>query len=417
MPGGPETLFTLAVDPALRIEDRLTVKCRAATDDFTYWSGGPQPFYTDLTAIDQPLKGTLSLRMVSYLTKAVVREQRKRVSLKPHGAATQTWTLDSLEPGLYSAEVWIEQGSTRGRCCAPRLVYHAAALLPPAPPDDFDAFWARTLAEQAKVPVDLRLTRVKDVGKSTLYKFSFAGLLGCRAYGWLTVPQDATRTYPALLQLPSSGLHTLPPLLFPRDDRVGMNLQISNVDIDLPNDQYDWRTWPSPYLVNGILDPDYYQMRFAYAATVRAAEILAARPEVQADNILVAGHSEGGGLSLVAAALYPKCKAVVANLPGLCRLDWNLDYLNPPYFPIACNRDSRPMIARTLGYYDATQFARRITCPVWITVGLNDDVCPTPGVFCAYNALPTPRKTLWVQPTGGHVVGYIYEQATKGVWP
>ncbi|HEY3417726.1 MAG TPA: acetylxylan esterase, partial [Armatimonadota bacterium] len=235
-------------------------------------------------------------------------------------------------------------------------------------------------------------------------------------YGYLTVPRDATRKYPALLQLPSSGLHILLPLTFPKDDRVGMVIQISNVDIDLPGDQYDWRTWPSPYLVTGILDRDYYTLRFAYAATVRAAEILAARPEVQADNMLVAGHSEGGGLSLIAAALYPKFKAVVASLPGLCRLDWNFDYLNPPYFPIAASNETRPLISRTLSYYDATQFTRRITCPVWITVGLFDDVCPSIGVFCAYNALPG-KKTLWVQPTGGHVVGYIYEQATKGVWP
>ncbi|MHB9132759.1 MAG: acetylxylan esterase [Armatimonadota bacterium] len=400
------------------IEDQVKVKAKAASDDFTYWSGGPQPFYTEITNMAPgTVNGHLRLRLKSYLTKAVVRESRQRFKLIKGGAATLTWTLEQLDPGLYIAEVWAERGQERGLCCISRLVYHASAMLPLAPPADFDAFWQRTLDEQAKIPLDLQMVKVKDIGKSELYKFSFAGLLGYRCYGYLTVPQDKTKRYPALLQPPSSGLHRLVPVAFPKDDRVGMVIQISNVDVDLPDDQYDWRTWPSPYLVTGILDKEHYSLRFAYAATVRAAELLAARPEVQADNMLVAGHSEGGALSLIAAALYPKFKAVVASLPGLCRLDWNFDYLNPPYFPIAASVETRPLISRTLAYYDATQFTRRITCPVWITVGLFDDVCPSPGVFCAYNAIPGAKKTLWVQPTGGHVTGYVYEVATKGVWP
>jgi hypothetical protein len=77
--------------------------------------------------------------------------------------------------------------------------------------------------------------------------------LGHRAYGYLTVPQDKSKKYPAVLILPSSGVHSLQPPSFGNDDRVGMAINIAWVDVDLPPDQYDWRTWPAPYLVTGIL--------------------------------------------------------------------------------------------------------------------------------------------------------------------
>jgi len=418
-PGGPEAAFALEVAPALRVEDRLKVAASAPSDDFVYWSGGAQPFYTELTNMtpDEEFRCTAVLRLKSYLTKAVVREMRQSLRLDAGTSATLTWMLKELDPSMYIAELWVERGGERGLCGSLRLVFNAAALLPPDPPADFDEFWRRTLDEQAKIPLDLKMIKAKSQGKSDVYKFSFAGLLGYRCYGYLTVPQDKSKKYPAVLILPSSGLHRIAPPSFPAGDRVGMAISITNTDVDLPDDEYDWRTWPAPYLVTGILDRDYYSLRFSYAAMVRAAEVLAARPEVQPDNILVTGGSQGGGLTIVAAGLYPKFKAAVANCPGLCRLDWNLEYLQPPYFPIAVSEETRPAISHTLSYYDAVHFARRIKCPIWLSLGLYDDVTPSIGVFCAYNAIPSAQKELLVQPLTGHGGGYNYADAASPVWP
>jgi cephalosporin-C deacetylase len=228
------------------------------------------------------------------------------------------------------------------------------------------------------------------------------------------VPTDKTKKYAAMLVLPSSGLHAIP-VPYTNDNTVGMAINISNVDVDLPADQYDWRTWPAPYLVTGILDKNYYSLRFSYAALVRAAEMLAARPEVDADNILVTGGSQGGGLTLVAAGLYPKFKAAVANVPALCRLDWNFEIVHPEYFPIGYTEGTKPWISRTLNYYDAVHFAPKITCPIWITLGLFDDVTPSMNVFCAYNAIPG-KKQIKVQPLIGHGGSWDLE-ALRGVWP
>ena len=413
--GLPATTWALEIVPKPLLEDALKVESKAATEDCTYWSGGPQPFTTAVTNLsDGPFHGAVRLQLRNYLTKET-RELRQAIDLGRGDAKTLSWTIDGLEPALYLAEMWVVRGPDRRLVATTRLVYHAGAIAPPPLPADFDAFWKATLEEQARVPLDLNVTKVKDQGKSEVFKFSFAGLLGYRIYGYLTVPQDKSRKYPAELILPSSGLHSIQIPTYPNDDCVGMAINISNMDVDLPPDQYDWRTWPAPYLVTGILDKEYYSLRFCYAGMVRATEVLAARPEVNADDILVTGSSQGGGLTLVAAGLYPHYRAAVANVPGLCRLDWNFEILNPPYFPIAASVETRPMVSVTLKYFDAVQFARRINCPIWVSLGLMDDVTPAMGVFCAYNAIPG-KKQILVQPLVGHGGGWG-PQTTQGVWP
>lgn len=414
---GPEMVCSLDIAMQPLMEDSIGVTARGPTADFTYASDDAQPFSTEITnMISGPFRADVILKLKPYLPAQPTREMKQKLSLKKGETRTLTWTLEKLDPSLYVAEVWVEQKKERRLCASPRFVFNTTALLPPSAPADFDAFWQKTLEEQARIPLDLQITKVKDQGKSDVFKFSFAGLLGHRCYGYLTVPQDRSKKYPAVLILPSSGVHSLQPPSFGNDDRVGMAINIAWVDVDLPQEQYDWRTWPAPYLVTGILDKDYYSLRFSYAACARAAEILAARPEVDADNILVTGGSQGGGLTLVAAGLYPKFKAAVANVPALCRLDWMLD-LRPPYFPIAYTADGKPMIAATLRYYDAANFARRIRCPIWISLGLLDDVTPPMGVFGAYNVIPASQKTLLVQPFTGHAGGWDLGTATKGVWP
>ncbi|MHB9024920.1 MAG: acetylxylan esterase [Armatimonadota bacterium] len=416
--GLPEKEFLLELAPAPRLEDLLKVAGKAASDDFTYWAGGAQPFTTEVTNMNPEgaFRGSLVLSLRSYLTKAVVKELRQPLTLAKGATKTLAWTLEGLEPMLYLVEIRVERGKAQGTCGTLRLVYHAAGLLPPAPPKDFDAFWQQTLEAQATIPIDLQIAKVKEVGKSDVYKFNFAGLLGYRCYGWLTVPQDKSKRYPGVLILPSSGLHAIQIPTAPKDDRVAMAINISGLDVDLPPDQYDWRTWPAPYLVTGILQKEYYSMRFCYAALVRAAELLASRPEVQPDNIICYGSSQGGGLTLVAAGLYPRFKAAVANCPALCRLDWNFNILHPEYFPIGATEGTRPMINRTLPYFDASHFARRITCPVWVSVGLMDDVTPAVNVFCAYNVIPAEHKHFLAQPLVGHAGGFDMN-TPKGVWP
>ena len=57
-----------------------------------------------------------------------------------------------------------DQDGAQGFCGSPRFVFNASKILPPELPADFDAFWARSLREQAAIPLG---ARVLDVGCGT----------------------------------------------------------------------------------------------------------------------------------------------------------------------------------------------------------------------------------------------------------
>ncbi|MBC7234613.1 MAG: acetylxylan esterase, partial [Chloroflexi bacterium] len=47
---------------------------------------------------------------------------------------------------------------------------------------------------------------------------------------------------------------------------------------------------------------------------------------------------------------------------------------------------------RTLSYVDNLNLADRISCPVLMSVGLVDDICPPSSVFAVYNKIKAPKE-------------------------
>ena len=60
-------------------------------------------------------------------------------------------------------------------------------------------------------------------------------------------------------------------------------------------------------------------------------------------------------------------------------------------------------INRLLSYFDTMNMAEWITCPVLMSVGLQDDVCPPRTSFAPYNAVKS-KKEYRVYPFAGHGV-------------
>ena len=47
-----------------------------------------------------------------------------------------------------------------------------------------------------------------------------------------------------------------------------------------------------------------------------------------------------------------------------------------------------------MAYFDPVHFARRITCPVMVTVGFVDNTCFPSGIYAAYNQLAGEKTVL-----------------------
>ena len=74
----------------------------------------------------------------------------------------------------------------------------------------------------------------------------------------------------------------------------------------------------APVNADGILDPSTHYYRRLMSDAARAVEAARALPDVDAERIVVAGGSQGGGLSLAAAGLSEGLAGSLPDVPFLC---------------------------------------------------------------------------------------------------
>ncbi|MHC4315843.1 MAG: acetylxylan esterase, partial [Planctomycetota bacterium] len=165
--------------------------------------------------------------------------------------------------------------------------------------------------------------------------------------------------------------------------------------------------------------PEKYVYVGAYMDCVRAVDFLTSRPEIDKSRIGVEGSSQGGGLSFATAALDRRIAFCAPDIPWLG--DWvgylaASDWPNEHYpelierFPALTFSD----INRILSYVDTMNLADRIKCPVLMSVGLQDSVCPPRNSFATYNQVRS-RKEYRVYPFSGHGVGHKHNNI-KNEW-
>ena len=265
---------------------------------------------------------------------------------------------------------------------------------------DFDAFWSETLAEQAEVPLDVRVERVDypAVG-ADVYRVMYDGWHGARICGWYLVPHGEG-PFPGLIQYhgysgSKGDVHAY--LMW-----ALQGYAVFAVDV---RDQSGDSTDPGPYssghvtgwMTKGISDKEEYYYRGVYVDCVRALDVMAERPEVDASHIGLMGGSQGGGLTLAAAALDTRPAVALPEIPYLCHFRRALDVVaTMPYQEIAhyikLHPDREEQVWHTLTYFDNLNLAGRVRCPVLMDVGLQDDICPPSTIFAVYNHLACPKE-------------------------
>ncbi|MBI2940462.1 MAG: acetylxylan esterase [Chloroflexi bacterium] len=274
---------------------------------------------------------------------------------------------------------------------------------------DLAEFWGRTLAEAKTLPLDVSLEPIDyPVDGLGVARILYDGWRGARIGGWF---------------LARAGARSQPTLIFYHGysgskgqvyDYLGWALQgytVLAVDVrGQSGESSDGTVYPgghvTGWMTQGITAPEDYYYRGVYVDCVRALDVAVTRPEVDAARLGVAGVSQGGGLTLAVAALDPRPKLAMPEVPFLCQFPRALELTNQnPYQEIAlyCNRypDRHDAVFRTLSYFDNLNLADRITCPVLMTVGLQDLICPPSTVYAAYNRIQSPKE-LRVYPFGAH---------------
>ena len=285
-------------------------------------------------------------------------------------------------------------------------------------PADFDDFWKRNLEDARKeVASDRMMVKCEKVDKySTDDVDCFLLKLHTdkqhSIYAYLTKPKKAGK-YPVVLCPPGAGIKTIKEpmrnIYYAQNGFIRMEMEIHGLHPEMTEEQFkeisSAFSGENGYLQNGLDNRDNYYMKHVYVACVRAIDYLCSLPDWDGTNVFVQGGSQGGALSLITAALDTRVTACVANHPALSDMAGYAETGRTGGYP-HLNRINQMLTTekiQTLQYYDVVNFARRIMCPVYMTWGYNDNVCPPTTSYIVWNLITAPKESL-ITPINEHWV-------------
>ena len=384
------------------IERALLPKARFVLEENSGIFTGKGPHTVEVELTSSTAKKAELLLEISTDFGCPVTTASKTVKFQ-EGKAVTSFGLN-LEPGFYAAVLsLVNKDGSKVEIDRTNLGFNPEQIVSDQDKQpDFDAFWEQTLAELAAVAPDYKFTLLEDhsndVRKS--YRVDMKSLGGEQVSGLLLLP-TAEGKYPAVISYMGYGSDVWYADPSSNPDRIEFMLCIRNQAFNrVPGEKDDWCT-------RGLGDEYAYYYRGAFADAVRAIDFVCSLPQTDTERVVAYGESQGGALTLVAASLDHRLKAIAPSAPFLndykdyfVLADWPGNW----YIQAAKERGiSDEDLYKSLSYFDVKNFTDRIQCPVLMAIGLQDTVCPPHTNFAGYNHIGTEKS--WIcYPAAGHNV-------------
>ncbi len=400
-------------------------------DDFIYKKGDKIEIYVTTTKKAVKLNWTLHKNLIKAPLKTGYAEVLTGYIFKI------TFNPDELEAGYYDVycEAEFGTGATAISACSSKAFCTFGYDVENMPilttkPDDFDAFWAETKKKLDGVDLDPQYGEVYtfkgkqidnyNVAEASFpcnydeegviydevisYKVSFMSASGIRIYGYFARPKKEGK-YPGLMIYPGAGHHSRSmPVEHARHGYAALDIQIHGQDVDWSKEKYV----PTKAALehDDMRDPKNHHYNDIYMHALQGLNMLCSMDCVDTDRIAVCGGSQGGRLSVVASAMDKRVRAAVLGIPhynGETYIEWaiaeNKRGGNGEKIDVSI-ADSE--LLHGIGYYDTTNFAPMVKCPVIVGCGLIDYCSPATCVRTLYHELGSENKTYMPSPMLGH---------------
>lgn len=355
--------------------------------------GNPQITVRITNPTQAPYATTAELRVTTdkqeYYTTL-----KKSINLAA-GATEETVFSFAAEPGFYRVTVIVNNQLAR----AFNIGYEPEKIVSaPDMQSDFNDFWTKAKAELAGVEPEYKLTKIenKSTSRRNVYLVemkSIADSTGIpatiRAY---YAEPTAAGTYPAIIHYQGYDSGGYDPWCMGGDDNPGYIELIPSVRGQLINNRPPYTNTYGDWVVYGLGSEHTYYYRQAYMDALRAVDFICSREKAQKENIFAEGASQGGALTIAAAALDGRLNSIAPSIPFMGDFP---DYFKVgawPAYPLNIKKAELGMsdaeLFRQLSYFDTKNLATRINCPLIMTLGLQDNVCPPHTNIAPYNNLP-----------------------------
>jgi cephalosporin-C deacetylase len=275
-------------------------------------------------------------------------------------------------------------------------------------PADFEVFWQEVLRQAAAIPLapEMIPDPLRTSDDIEVFQVFYTSLDQVRIAAWYCRPSRRAERSPAIMFLP--GYQMDPPI--PKEWARKGYIALSVAPRGKLRSMHQFNPGYPNLLTYNIVDRHTYAYRGFYVDTWRGIDFLLSRPEVDPTRIGVTGASQGGGLTICTAAMRPEIRAAAAGAPYLCGYLDAIELTHTyPYEEIndylRQHPDSRSAVEETLAYFDGLNFADRITCPIIVNIGLQDNVCPPETGYALFNRIGATDKRLYPYDGHGHDAG------------
>lgn len=275
-------------------------------------------------------------------------------------------------------------------------------------PEDFDQFWKAQLARlDAVEPVAIDM--FEDGSNSSYYIYDVK--LPCpgnekwtgETYSaiYVSVPKNADpESLGIYVKFMGAGVRSTETHLSRKEDYICVSVNGHSIPSKMGEEYYSdlYATTLKSYAIPKSDETDPSEVFYSYMVMRDLQALRWVKSYFGADGedlwdgerLEVSGMSEGGFQALFTAALDPDVSHCTADVPAMC--DKQGVHMG--------RKGSYGAAVELMLYYDTCFFARRITCPTEIMVGLGDVTCVPSGISAMYNELKCERRITYVQNMG-----------------
>jgi cephalosporin-C deacetylase len=276
--------------------------------------------------------------------------------------------------------------------------------------EDFDEFWSQTITLSKNVSLGATLEKVDYPSPYVkVYDLTYKGYDGTDIKGWYLIPQFTKREkLPCLIHYHGfSGGRNLPHEYM---SWVMMGMAVIVMECRLQGGDTGSNVDYSGGLITnvnslGILDKNQYYYRAVYMDAMRAIDFAVSCDNLDPSKIVLHGCSQGGGLVMAMAALDDRPALAIADVPSNSNIEARIE---GEYGSFRCLTDyirrypnRWETVYDTVSYFDTMNMADKISCPVFTSVGLKDDICPAKNYYATFNRI-TSTKEIVIYPFNGH---------------
>ncbi len=279
--------------------------------------------------------------------------------------------------------------------------------------NNFTSFWENRIKESKGQPLHVQMTKREYWAKGVeVYDVSFDGFRNSHIHATYVKPEALSAPSPSVVMFHGYNWNNATPIHALKYTVQGIPVLMVDVrgqDVLSPDHNHYLNGGSAGWMTKGILDPDNYYYAYAYMDAYRAVDVLLSFEETDKNKIIAEGGSQGGALTLAVASLHSKVSLALSDIPYLCNFKRSIELFSEGpyreiyhYFKVHDQlHQTEATVYQTLSYVDCMNLADRITCPILISVGLEDTICPPSTAFSAYNHINAPKE-IRVYPEYGH---------------